>query len=265
LSEEEAGIIISDIDEKILETEEIMSEVESSEDKSGIRETANTMSRFWKKAKNRVNIHTGRLINAKVGEIIKRSEHLEEKMDCTLASMEEEGIETSEINDKVDLFSKLIIGARDKFKTSREYFQKAREIGDETQSEDELSNTIDLVAEAKALVREAHDDLNEAHTLLKEIMSDIRDAGGKIIACKSESDLGDDEVYVAEGDVDDTGDIDDGDTDDDNAGDNDTSDDDGTDDDDTDDNDDVDDDTSDDSDNDDNGNNNNSTNSTGQV
>jgi hypothetical protein len=187
---ERAEEIISEINNSISELEDAIAQAEAAETKDEIKEIAKTVSKLWIRIRHRERLHAASVVKARVWGIIKRSEHLEERLDSTLANMEEQGINVEDIDAKVDEFSAKIMNA-----TSR--YEQAQELMDGAYLEEDKEKLKEIVDEAKQLIDQAHELLKEAHTLLVEIVRDIKLAGGEI-APETEDDEDDYEVVEEE-------------------------------------------------------------------
>ncbi|RMF05059.1 hypothetical protein D6764_05645, partial [Candidatus Woesearchaeota archaeon] len=184
LSEEEVQEILSEIDNLINTLEQLKEKVAEAENKDDIKAIAEELKDIAKKVKYRAQVHAGRIINEKVGEIVVRSEQLEKRLDCVLAQMEGQGIDTAAIDLMVDDFSNKVQSARDNWETAKKYFKEAQNLKEA--SDPNYEQVRQLVNLGKARVKEAHDDLKEAHKLLKEILKAIRNEGGSITSCSNE-------------------------------------------------------------------------------
>ena len=173
MDEERAKEIISEINGYISELEDAIVQAEAAETKDEIKEIAKTVSKLWIRIRNRERLHAASVVNAREWGIIKRSEHLEERLDSTLADMEEQGINITGIDEKVDEFSAKIDEAKSKY-------EQAQDLMDGAYLEEDKENLKEIVDEAKQLINEAHELLKEAHTLLVEIVRDVKAAGGEI-------------------------------------------------------------------------------------
>ncbi len=170
---ERAEEIISEIDNSISELEDAIAQAESAETKEEIKEAAKTVSKLWIRIRHRERLHAASVVKARVWGIMKRSEHLEERLDSTLARMEEQGINVEDIDAEVDEFSAKIEEAKSKY-------EQAQELMDEAYLEEDKEKLKEIVDEAKQLIDQAHELLKEAHTLLVDIVKDIKAAGGEI-------------------------------------------------------------------------------------
>ncbi len=199
LDEEEAQEIIEEIDSHIQDMEQAKADVEAAETKEEVQEAGRVILQAWKRIRIEINRYAVKLIHAKFGDIIQRSEHLEDKLDCTLQNMENQGINVTNIDEMVNEFSMNVSEARQKFKDARTYLEQAKEIKSDNATDEELEEAERLVEESKNLIDEAKRQLNAAHELLKQIVREIKAAGGEIVDCK-EPELEEDEVYdVVEG------------------------------------------------------------------
>jgi len=173
MDEERAEEIVSEINGYISELENAIAQAEAAETKAEIKEIAKTVSKLWIRIRNRERLHAASVVNAREWGIIKRSEHLEERLDSTLADMEEQGINVAGIDEKVNEFSEKIEQAKSKY-------EQAQDLMDTAYLEEDKENLKRIVDEAKQLIDEAHELLKEANKLLVEIVRDIKAAGGEI-------------------------------------------------------------------------------------
>jgi len=180
IDEEKAEEMIADINNAIAKLEDAIAQVEAAQTKDEVKDAAKAINRIWKAIKHKERMYAARLVYAKVWNIIRRSEHLEERLDKILAEMEEQEIDVSDINDMVDQFSEEITEAKDKFKETEDLLRKAHSLITNSPDEDEITEVTKLVEQAKELLKEAHQSLKDAHRLLVQIIKDIKDAGGEI-------------------------------------------------------------------------------------
>ncbi|RMF55070.1 hypothetical protein D6745_03230, partial [Candidatus Woesearchaeota archaeon] len=197
IDEAKADEIITEIDNTISKLEDVKSQVEAADTKEEIQKAAQAINRIWKGIKHKEKLHAARLVHAKVWNIIKRSEHLEERLDFALANMEEQGISIDNIEPKVNEFSEKIAFAKDNYEKAKELFKQAEGLKTENPTEDERTQVLELVTEARQLLRDAHESLKEAHTILMEIIREIKAQGGELQSEEEpeEEGLGKDEVY----------------------------------------------------------------------
>ncbi len=135
---------------------------------SAVRELKEAIKEVKKKSESNVN----GLLKAQITGIIKRSEIEEKKLDCSLAAMENENIDTNSIDAMVEEFSALIAQARSRIDESKALLES----GNETQ-----------ISQGKALVSEARDSVKEAQQKLVEIKKQVTSLGGSI--CTGEQEI----------------------------------------------------------------------------
>jgi|TARA_B100000315_G_scaffold229133_1_gene238512 hypothetical protein len=202
MDEDKAKEIITEIDTAISKLEDAITQVEAAQSKEDVQEAAKVINNIWKSIKHKEKLHAARLVHAKVWNIIKRSEHLEERLDSALTDMEEKGIDVDDIEAKVDEFSAKIAEAKEKYRKAEELLKQARDLKTENPDEEEITKVTELVKEAKQLLREAHNAAKEAHQILMDIVRSIKSAGGELTPQveSAEAGLDSDEVYeVVEG------------------------------------------------------------------
>jgi len=167
LSEEEVTELVAEIDAKITEVEEAQTTAETAETKQEIVESAKKINSAWKPIRNRAMYWTGKLINAKMGGIVVKMEHLEERLMKTLDKMEAKGKDVSGLDPLLDEFHALLTSAKDHFDEAKESYTQFKETGDKT-----------YLDEGQTHMNEARKDLVEAHKKLKEIVRAIKANNG---------------------------------------------------------------------------------------
>jgi len=191
LSDEEAAEILKKIDEMIQEIEDAKSTIETSEDKDEILEAAKTIKQSWVRIKKRLAIHTGRIVNARIGGIIVRVKQLETKLEKILDRMEDKGIDTSEVQSLVDEFNVKIEEAQSNYESALDKFKEAV-------SAEDVETAHELAKEGHRYMKAAHESLKEAQKLLRDIVRSIKQSGGQqdltAVAEEDEEETDDDEV-----------------------------------------------------------------------
>ncbi len=206
LSEEEATEILADLGEMESEINDALATIESSEDKEEITEAAKTIKKAWLSIQKRLRVHTGMMVNARIGGVVVQIKQLDVRLERTLARMEEQGISTADIQEMVDGFSEKTALAQLKYEQALDKFEDAK-----AESDPKLAH--DIAAEGHALMKEAHDALQEAQKLLRDIVQEINNAGGSaaLDAPEDEAEMGDDDEAQDEDESDDGSDDDSGD------------------------------------------------------
>lgn len=167
LTEEEASDMISEIDAKITEIEDAKAKAESAETKKEVIAAAKAINAAWKPIRNRALYWSGRLINARMGGIVVKMDHLENRLKKAVDKMEEKGKDVSGIDAMVDEFHELLVSAKDNFDQSKEKYKQFKETNDKA-----------YLTEGKKYMNLARNDLVAAHKKLKEIVRAIKAAKG---------------------------------------------------------------------------------------
>ena len=168
LSEEEIAEIVADLDEKIREVEdakEVIENLDENSTREEINEAAKTIRKAWKHTKVALKKHVGRLVNARLGNIILRSEILEKKLYKTRDRLEAKGADVSALDDMMDEFSAHLDTATDKYNEARDKWSDANTPGE----------VDDTAKEVHALLQEAKKALKEARDMLRNIVKEIKE------------------------------------------------------------------------------------------
>ena len=179
LTEEELKEIISDIDIKIQEMETAKTNIENATTKEEVKEEGRAIIKSWNNMKNKIRGHSGKVIESRVGEIIKRSESLARKLDRVLEKLESEGINVSSLDTMIDEFSLKIENSKTLFTDAKDLFKKAKDLmRDDTSNKDDRAMIKELTDKGHAKLKEAHNELKEAHKLIVKIAKEARALGG---------------------------------------------------------------------------------------
>lgn len=168
LSDDEANAMIAQIDEKIAEIEAAKEKAQNATTKEEIRDAAKDINAAWKDIKITSLAHTNQLINARIGGIIVKSEHLKEKLDKILARMEANGKDVSNIKPMVDEFNADINLSKEKYDAAMEKFKEFWQAEDKSAAQDKLKEAQDLMNEAKQALKDANEKLREIVKAIKE-------------------------------------------------------------------------------------------------
>ncbi len=171
LSEEEAAEIIAKMDEMISEIESAKSTIESSEDKEEIIEAAKTLKNAWSRVRKRLSVHSGRIVNSRIGGIVVRIKQLEVKLERILARMEENEIDTTEIQSLIDEFNVKTSDAKSNYESALEKFDEAKDAEDSGTKQE-------LGLAGHELMKKAHSALQEAQKLLRDVVLTTKQKGG---------------------------------------------------------------------------------------
>ena len=182
LNEEEAAEWIADIDAKIEEVKDTKAAIEAAETKEEIVAAAKAIKVEWLYTKHQIKKLTGLLIHKRVGGIIAKADILEERLEEVLSGLEEEGVDTTEIDAQVDIFSEKIAEARAEYELAQEKWAEVEEIrssyGDVTP--EDLRKADQLVKEARDHIKAAYAALRDAHAALRKIVRLVKASGANI-------------------------------------------------------------------------------------
>lgn len=163
LSEEEVTGIIADIDGEIAALQEAKNTLETSENKEELIEAAKTIKQEWNKIKVRARLHIEQMKGAKLGNILARAEHLQERLEAIKLKLQEQGQDVSDLDGLITTFSTQIASAKEKYLEATDLFKQAKE-----------GDNAELVKQAQEAHKEAEQAIKEAHATLKEIVKAIK-------------------------------------------------------------------------------------------
>ena len=168
LSEEEIAEIVADIESKIQDVEDAKAVIENLDEESTreeINEAAEIIRDAWKDSKVALKKHAGRMVNARLGNIIHRTEMLETKLESIRDRLESKGADVSDLDDMLEEFNAQIELANEKYEEGKALWLEAK-----------TSEDVDNAAkEARAILTEAKDALQNARDMLRDIVKEIRD------------------------------------------------------------------------------------------
>ncbi|MBW6451528.1 MAG: hypothetical protein K0B02_02245 [DPANN group archaeon] len=118
--------------------------------------------------KNEIKLVEQMLVNSRVGLVVEKTAHLRERLNAIIAIMEAENKDVSVIQDLVDEFNQRIEQAREQYKNAN-----LNLLG--------VNNSINKGEVAKTsnrYMQQSQVELKEAHKILKNIVSEVRNANG---------------------------------------------------------------------------------------
>ncbi len=170
--------IVADIDKAIAELEEAKIKVDAATTKEELKAASQTINQLWKKIKWNAAAHAARVINARLGEIIQKAEHIDDKLSCAVGKMEEQNASTDDVNELIAQFDEKISSAKTKYETAQQKLKDIRDLKVGTEPSEERAEQIRaLLEEAKQQYKGAHKDLRDAYAILKEIIKEMRQSG----------------------------------------------------------------------------------------
>ncbi|MFC1723100.1 hypothetical protein ACFL0V_03095 [Nanoarchaeota archaeon] len=167
LSEEEIEELVAKLDEKIQEVEDAKAVIENlGEDatKEEINAAAKTIREAWKATKVHLKRTVGRLANARLGNIIVKTEKLEERFYHARDKLADKGMDVTELDAVLDEFSAELDSAAD-------HYNRAKEIWKDAKSEGEVDGAVKKIRELLAASKE---NLKNAKDLLRAAVKEIK-------------------------------------------------------------------------------------------
>ncbi|MBR9683701.1 hypothetical protein GOV03_04140 [Candidatus Woesearchaeota archaeon] len=181
MSEEAKEQTLADLDAQILEVEEAKAILEDlSEDitREELKDAVDVIKDAWKSTRPQIKLGLGKVIGAKLGNIIVKTEQLETKFNKIRDRLETKGYDVSSLDDYLVEFNAKLASAKEHWELSMEKFREARTAED-----------------VSAAVQEAHRHQAEAREEIKEAREDIRNIVKEI---KSLQDLDEIEEEIEE-------------------------------------------------------------------
>jgi chromosome segregation ATPase len=199
ISDEQADEIISVIEARIEELENILDEVEKADTKEEVKAAVQDLDAVWKRTRWNAVAFVAHILNTRVDSVITKSEKLEDRLNCALAEMKEAGKDTSAVEAKVEEFSGLVQDAKDDWKEARDLYTEIIGLAKDNENGSSNEEIKDKAEEMKSLGESSRDKLKDAHELLVEITKDIKASGVDLTGCDAKDpELASDEEYVVE-------------------------------------------------------------------
>lgn len=164
LPEEDATLRLKAIAALKAEAADINADIEAATTTEELREAVADLRALIQKIKRGIFSHAHALLRAHAVGLINRGEILERKMTCSLDGLAEAGVNTTEVDAKVETYDSLMAEARLKMHTAAETYDRADR---------------EAIEATKELLKEARDLIEEAQQLAVEIRADIRLLGGE--------------------------------------------------------------------------------------
>lgn len=165
ISEEDAAAKIEAINAEIEVLNGYKSDIETAESFESVREIAREVNKIAVRAKNHLQYTAGRIISNKVRAIIAQTDALEKNLERTLERLEEKGIDTNSLDEKITEFAGNIELALEQYELAKIKWDEAKN----------ATGVDEVVKEANEYMKKSREYVAEAHELLKEIMKDVRE------------------------------------------------------------------------------------------
>ena len=165
ISDVEASQIIDQIDQRIDKLNEQRDLISTTDNINGLRLKLKDIKDFNEDLTSFSIESADKITHRRVGEIIKRSESLERKLDRILANTN--STNQSQVNSLVNDFKAKIADAKDKYQKALDLFEDAKD----------ASNSFDrhkLIIDAHQNLMTAQYDLKSAHVILQQILKLVK-------------------------------------------------------------------------------------------
>lgn len=154
--------VLAKIDAKIVEIEELKSELESAEDltKEEVRAKAKEMKQIWIESKNMIKKQVGKSVVGRYAGVVKSSERLSIKLERTVERLQAEGVDVTGLEELRNEFQMHLDAAKEVNIQAREQFVSGNNL------------------EGHKLIGEAKAHLVEARVALREFVSSVKEVDG---------------------------------------------------------------------------------------
>jgi len=165
LSEEDSTKAIEEIDDLISQLDDIKTRVDAATTKEELKEVIKELNNLALKVRLRAKIRASGLLHDGVLRLIKLAELSGEKADCSIAQLEEDGVDVTELDTLLDDYTAKIEAAKEDFKEAKELL---------------LLGTETAVNDAKEKIKDARTKVEEALKIMIELRQKIREMGGEV-------------------------------------------------------------------------------------
>jgi len=168
LADAEKADMAADIDAKIAEVNAFKASAGTAATKEEIQKAAKDLKGIWNGMEKQVKLNAERVVNARLGNIAERADHLSERLDAKIASMKAKGLDTSKVEPLIAEFKALVASAKAHYAAAEAKFAEAKASTDPSN---------DLIKQAMDEMKAGQQALKDAYAKVKEILNAIRDAG----------------------------------------------------------------------------------------
>lgn len=151
---------INAIEERISQLQEEKKAIEKAEDLEDFTKATESVRGVWNNVKNRTAVETGQTAGEKIDDFANKSESISRKLEKELDKLNETGVNTSELESKLENYNALMASARKNNEAAKEIYNK------ENATEEELSK-------ANGYLQNALGEIKEANQVLKEIFEEL--------------------------------------------------------------------------------------------
>ncbi|MEM4641350.1 MAG: hypothetical protein QXW65_02430 [Candidatus Pacearchaeota archaeon] len=165
LTAEEKANLTALLDEKEKKFEELCNKLNETNNATEVREIFHELKSLIKETREEVKVALGLTRDRRVGLIIQRMTHLQEKLNRFLENYK--GSNKEKIENLVEQFNNKIAEANESYQEAKSLWQEALQ---QIQNKQNASETI---RQANAKMQEAQSKLKEAHAILMQIIREI--------------------------------------------------------------------------------------------
>jgi len=162
--------LLAQLDQKIADVNDakaVIANLDNSSTPDDIRAAAKTIREAWLSTKTVLKTSVGRLINARLGNIIHQVEQLSTRIHATRDRLAAAGKDVTALDAKMDEFDAKLADAKSEYQAAVDLYKNA------------APGKIDEIAqEAHDHVKNAQDDLKAVRDSLRDIVNEIRQQNG---------------------------------------------------------------------------------------
>lgn len=167
LTDDEKASVNAQISEKLEQINALrqtQGQVQAQSTVKEIKDAAKKVNEFWKANKEFVKENNAKIISAKLGGVIAKTQSLKNKLDEKVELFKSEGKDTADIESKIAQFN-------EKLSNAQALNEEVKALLASVSSSDDKSS---IMKQATSKIKDAHAQLKEAHSLLKEIRNSIK-------------------------------------------------------------------------------------------
>jgi len=153
---------ITAIDEKIKSLEAERANIANASSQEELLVVVKSVRGVWNNAEKTSLAGAGQTVSEKIGEFLKESENLSEKLGVKIESMKETGVNTAELETKLTSYVSYIRSAQEKKEAADSIYN-----GENVTRED--------MQKANNYLRQSLTDINKANKILREIFGELKD------------------------------------------------------------------------------------------
>ena len=155
---------ISGIENRIIQLKAEQENIENAEEIEDFAIVSKSVNGTWNNARKDAAFGAGQAVSERLDKSLDKSEALSDRLDDRVQQLNENGVDTTELEDKLILYNELTGYAREKHTEGNVIYQNEKATGED------LENANDLL-------RDSLDNVNEANQVLKDIFNELKQYG----------------------------------------------------------------------------------------